>query len=31
SNLNFEYEGTMRDCEIKNGEFISIDIYAKFH
>lgn len=22
------YEGTMRDCEIKNGRFISLDIYA---
>lgn len=27
--LDFNYEGTMRDCEIKNGKFISIDIYAK--
>ena len=27
--LDFEYEGTMKDCEIKNGQFISIDIYAK--
>lgn len=28
--LHFTYEGTMRECEIKNGEFISLDIYAKF-
>jgi len=27
--LNFEYEGTMKECEIKNGRFISLDIYAK--
>ncbi|MEM6378197.1 MAG: GNAT family protein, partial [Bacteroidota bacterium] len=27
--LDFEYEGRMRDCEVKNGEFISVDIYAK--
>lgn len=26
--LNFKHEGTMRDCEIKNGRFISLDIYA---
>ncbi|HRP02257.1 MAG TPA: GNAT family N-acetyltransferase [Candidatus Kapabacteria bacterium] len=26
--LNFSYEGTMKDCEIKNGKFISLDIYA---
>ncbi len=26
--LNFSHEGTMIDCEIKNGEFISLDIYA---
>ncbi|HET7896279.1 MAG TPA: GNAT family N-acetyltransferase [Flavisolibacter sp.] len=24
----FHYEGTMRDCEIKNGRFISLKIYA---
>lgn len=28
--LDFVHEGTMRDCEIKNGQFISVDIYAKF-
>lgn len=27
--LDFQHEGTMRDCEIKNGRFISLDIYAK--
>jgi len=27
--LDFQYEGTMNDCEIKNGKFISLDIYAK--
>lgn len=26
--INFQYEGTMRECEVKNGETISIDIYA---
>lgn len=28
--LDFVYEGTMRDCEVKNGRFISLDIYARF-
>lgn len=28
--LNFLLEGTMRECEIKNGSFISLDIYAMF-
>ena len=27
--LDFQYEGTMKDCEMKNGKFISLDIYAK--
>ena len=27
--LNFKHEGTMVNCEIKNGVFISLDIYAK--
>jgi ribosomal-protein-alanine N-acetyltransferase len=27
--LQFSYEGTMRDCEIKNGRYISLDIYAR--
>jgi len=25
----FDYEGTMRDCEVKDGAYISTDIYAK--
>ncbi len=27
--LQFNFEGTMQDCEFKNGAFISIDIYSK--
>lgn len=27
--LDFKHEGTMRECEIKNGKYISLDIYAK--
>ncbi len=27
--LKFNFEGTMKDCEIKNGNFISLDIYSK--
>ena len=27
--LDFQYEGTMKDCEFKNDKFISLDIYAK--
>ena len=27
----FKHEGTMIDCEIKNGKFISLDIYAKLN
>lgn len=26
--LGFDHEGTMRECEKKNGDWISIDIYA---
>lgn len=26
--LGFTLEGTMRDCEIKNGKYISLDIYS---
>ncbi len=26
--INFTYEGTMRECEVKNGELISVDIYS---
>lgn len=29
--LDFTLEGTMHDCEIKNGNFISLDIYAKIN
>jgi len=29
SKLDFVNEGTMKDCEIKNGKSISIDVYAK--
>ena len=29
--LDFQHEGTMRDCEIKDGEYISLDIYAKIN
>jgi len=29
--LDFEHEGIMRDCEMKDGEFLSIDIYAKLN
>ncbi len=28
--LGFAYEGTMKECEIKDGQFINLDIYAKF-
>ncbi|WP_373496863.1 GNAT family N-acetyltransferase [Aquiflexum sp.] len=27
--LGFNYEGLMEDCELKNGKYISLDIYAK--
>jgi [ribosomal protein S5]-alanine N-acetyltransferase len=27
----FEKEGTLKDYEFKNGKFISIEVYAKFH
>jgi ribosomal-protein-alanine N-acetyltransferase len=27
--LGFEYEGTKRECEIKDGRFINLDLYAK--
>jgi ribosomal-protein-alanine N-acetyltransferase len=29
--LDFQHEGTMRACEVKNGRFISLDIYAKIN
>jgi [ribosomal protein S5]-alanine N-acetyltransferase len=28
--LGFEHEGCMKECEVKNGRLISLDIYAKF-
>ena len=28
---DFDYEGTMVDCEIKNGKFISLESYAKLY
>lgn len=27
--MNFKREGTMRACEIKNGQYISVDIYSR--
>ncbi len=27
--LNFQYEGTMKDCEIKNGRYIDLKIFAQ--
>ena len=29
SKLDFQLEKTMKDCEIKNGKLISVDVYAK--
>lgn len=29
--LGFNYEGTMEDCEIKNGNYISVKIYARIN
>jgi len=29
--VDFQYEGTMRECEMKNGKFISVDIYASLN
>lgn len=29
SKLDFQHEGAMNDCEIKNEKFISLGIYAK--
>nr|WP_321452595.1 GNAT family N-acetyltransferase [uncultured Carboxylicivirga sp.] len=29
--LDFEWEGTLRDCEIKDGKYISIDVYASMN
>ena len=27
--MNFKLEGTMREYEIKNGEYLNVDIYSK--
>ncbi len=29
--MQFNYEGTLQECEIKNGNYISLDIYAKLN
>lgn len=29
SKLDFKHEKTMKDCELKNGKLISLDVYAK--
>lgn len=29
--LGFEFEGTMKECEIKDGKYISLDMYAKIN
>ncbi len=29
--LHFNHEGTMIECEVKNGKFISLDIFAKLN
>ncbi|WP_372755851.1 GNAT family N-acetyltransferase [Labilibaculum sp.] len=29
--INFHYEGTMKDCELKNGEYISLDIFSAIY
>jgi ribosomal-protein-alanine N-acetyltransferase len=29
SKLHFNNERTMKDCEIKNGKLMSVDVYAK--
>ncbi|MDX1544590.1 MAG: GNAT family N-acetyltransferase [Christiangramia sp.] len=29
--LGFEYEGCMKECEMKNGIYISVEIYAKLN
>lgn len=26
--INFNYEGTLRECEIKDGQYLDVDIYA---
>jgi ribosomal-protein-alanine N-acetyltransferase len=27
--MNFKLEGTMRECEIKDGKYLIVDIYSK--
>ena len=27
--MGFIFEGSMRDCEIKDNQFLSVDIYSK--
>ena len=27
--INFQHERTMKECEIKNGKYISLDIYTR--
>jgi len=29
--LNFKHEGKMRECELKDGKYISVDIYSKIN
>ncbi len=29
--LNFTHEGTLRECEIKDGKFISLDVFSKLN
>lgn len=29
SKVGFAYEGTMRDCEVKDGQLLSVDIYSR--
>ena len=31
SKANFSYEGTLRDCELKNGKWVSLEIYSLLH
>lgn len=26
--INFQYEGTLRECEIKNGKYLDVDMYS---
>lgn len=31
SKLDFQFEGTMKDCELKQDQFISLEIYSKIN